>query len=544
MRRAAALGAAWLCVTVVTSPASSAIGASSVPAAVQARVASPSARAGADTPAPRFTDTGRRRALESAWPEIERLLRQHQETMRAPGLSWGVVIDGELVRAGGLGVRRAGSADLVTPDTVFRIASMTKSATALAILKLRDAGRLSLEDPVTRFVPELSALRLPTADSPAITIRHLLTHSEGFPEDNPWGDRVLDAPEEVFSTWMRSGIPFSNTPGTAYEYSNYGFAILGRIVARASARGYRAFVDDEILGPLGMGSTWWDPRDVPPARLASGHRWIDGAWRDEPLLHDGAFGAMGGLLVSGRDLARYVGFMLSAWPPSDQPDAGPVRRPSLREMQQAWRSGGLSASVLDGGLRASATAYGYGLRVSQDCVFRHVAGHSGGLPGFGSNMTWLPEHGVGVYVMANVTYAPAASAARAVIDRLAATGGLRPRELPPSRALETARQAVTRIVEDWDDGELRRIAAVNLLLDEDASTRREHVASLRAKVGRCEPGGWLAIENWLRGRFRLTCERGALAVTMTLAPTSPPAVQYLRVVEAPASPAIEAGPCR
>ena len=79
----------------------------------------------------------------------------------------------------------------VNADTVFRIASMTKSFTAMAILKLRDEGKLSLDDPVSKYVPSLIDLPYPTKDSPALTIRHLLTHSEGFPEDNPWGDRQL-----------------------------------------------------------------------------------------------------------------------------------------------------------------------------------------------------------------------------------------------------------------------------------------------------------------------------------------------------------------
>ena len=79
---------------------------------------------------------------------------------------------------------------------MFRIASMTKSFTAMAILKLRDEGKLSLDDPAERYVPELKALKYPTTDSPRITIRHLLSHAEGFPEDNPWGDQQLAATED------------------------------------------------------------------------------------------------------------------------------------------------------------------------------------------------------------------------------------------------------------------------------------------------------------------------------------------------------------
>ncbi|MFP5355582.1 MAG: serine hydrolase, partial [Gemmatimonadota bacterium] len=82
---------------------------------------------------------------------------------------------------------------------------MTKSFTAAAILQLRDAGQLSLDDPVDRYIPELVTLRYPTADSPRITVRHLLSHSEGFPEDNPWGDQQLAATDDEMAQMMRAG---------------------------------------------------------------------------------------------------------------------------------------------------------------------------------------------------------------------------------------------------------------------------------------------------------------------------------------------------
>ena len=139
--------------------------------------------------------------------------------------------------------------------TAFRIASMTKSFTALAILKLRDEGKLSLDDLAEKWVPELAGLTYPTTDSQRLTIRLLMSHATGFPEDNPWGDQQLAVTDEEMSKMMRAGIPFSNAPGVAYEYSNYGFAILGRIVTKASGMPYRRYVQENILKPLGMTST-------------------------------------------------------------------------------------------------------------------------------------------------------------------------------------------------------------------------------------------------------------------------------------------------
>ena len=115
---------------------------------------------------------------------------------------------------------------------------MTKSFTALAILKLRDEGKLSLEDPVSKWIPEFARMELPTRDTAPLRVRQLMSHSAGFPEDNPWGDQQLSATDAALDDWLRAGIPFSTPPGTRYEYSNYAFGLLGRIVTKASGVEY------------------------------------------------------------------------------------------------------------------------------------------------------------------------------------------------------------------------------------------------------------------------------------------------------------------
>src|SRR4029079_11224483 len=129
-----------------------------------------------------------------------------------PGAAWGVIIDKDLAHVGTAGYRDLTSRAPVEHDTAFRIASMTKSFTAMSILKLRDEGKLSLDDPADKYVPELARLIYPTSDAPRVTIRHLLSHSEGFPEDNPWGDRQLADTDDQLSRMIAGGIPFSNVP--------------------------------------------------------------------------------------------------------------------------------------------------------------------------------------------------------------------------------------------------------------------------------------------------------------------------------------------
>ncbi len=503
-----------------------------------ARLASQVAQPSSRTTTVDFTDPDRRAKLSTAFAAIDRLFVDFTVAEHVPGAAWGVVIDGELARVGATGVRDIASQAEVDSDTVFRIASMTKSFTAMAVLKLRDEGRLSLDDAAERFVPELKGLTYPTSDAPRITIRHLLSHAAGFPEDNPWGDQQLAVTHAEMSAMMRQGIPFSNAPGIAYEYSNYGFAILGRIVENVSKQPYRDYVAVNILKPLGMSATTLEPKSVSPTRLAHGYRWEDAQWKEEPQLPDGAFGAMGGMLTNTRDLGRYVSLFLSAWPPRDGPEGGPIRRSSLREMQQIARPRSTSVTrAASGAVQLNAGGYGYGLGISETCSFGHVVAHSGGLPGFGSQMRWLPDYGVGIFAMGNRTYTGWGGVFTRVLDVLDKTGGLQRRMPQPSPALAEARSAVSHLIVHWDDALADRIAAVNLFLDRSKDRRRREIEQLRAKVGSCGPEApFTHVENALRGSWSLTCERGSLAVSITLAPTMPPRVQFLEV--APAQPPI------
>jgi CubicO group peptidase (beta-lactamase class C family) len=491
-----------------------------------------------------FADPQRRAKLATAFADIDRMFAEHAKSSNVPGAAWGIVIDGELAHSGAFGASDVAAKTPVTADTVFRIASMTKSFTAMAILKLRDEGRLGLDDPAERYVPELKGLKYPTTDSPRITIRHLLTHSEGFPEDNPWGDQQLGESEESLSRMLREGIPFSNAPGIAYEYSNYGFAILGRIVSNVSGRPYDEYVSDHVLAPLGMTATTLHPAKVPAGRLAIGYRWEDQRWTEEPALPHGSFGAMGGMLTTIKDLGRFVGAMLDAWPPRDGPETAPIARSSLREMQQPWRPSAMRV-VLDKANAAAhltSTGYGYGLRITQTCQYRAIVAHTGGLPGYGSIMQWLPDYGVGIMAFGSRTYTGWGGVVGEAIDRLARTGGLQPREVRPSAALLAARDQVSQLVTKWDDGLADRIAAMNLYLDQAKDRRRAEIESLQKTVGACKaPERFDYVENALRGQWTLSCERGQLQVAITLAPTMPPRVQHLQVRPKPAD--APRGPC-
>jgi CubicO group peptidase (beta-lactamase class C family) len=484
-----------------------------------------------------FSDPARLARLRAAFPAIDSTMRAFTTREHIPGAAWGIIVDGKVAHIGVTGLRDIAARSPVDSHSVFRIASMTKSFTAMAILKLRDAGKLNLDDLAEKYVPELAGLKYPTTDSPRLTIRHLMSHAEGFPEDNPWGDQQLARTDAEMTAMLKRGIPFSNAPGVAYEYSNYGFAILGRIVTKASGMPYNDYVAANIFKPLGMTSTTMSPKAVAANRLAHGYRWEDEQWKEEPQLPDGSFGAMGGMLTSIADLSTYVAAFLGAWPPRDGAELYPIKRSSLREMQQISRPGASSASrAADGTLRLNTGGYGYGLRVSANCLFAHIVAHSGGLPGFGTQMRWLPEYGVGIITFGNRTYSGWNGPIDAAFSALAATGAMVPRMAEPSAALNAARDQVTRLVMNWDDKLAQSIAAENLFLDRSIDRRSAEVAAHLRRVGSCRaPAGFAYVENALRGQWILTCERGNLLVSITLAPTIPPTVQYMEATPAPAS---------
>jgi CubicO group peptidase (beta-lactamase class C family) len=479
-------------------------------------------------PPARFTDPNRMAKIESAFPEIDKLFGAYAADKRIPGIVWGIVIDGQLVHVGSAGVQNLVTKLPVTSSTAFRIASMTKSFTALAILNLRDQGKLSLEDPVAKWIAEFSRMELPTQDTAPLKIRQLLSHSAGLPEDNPWGDQQLAASDADLDEWLQRGLPFSTPPDTRYEYSNYAFALLGRIVTKASGVPYDEYVRSRILAKLKMNSSTFRFSDVPPAQRAIGYRLQpDGTYLEEPPLAQGVFGSAGGLLTDAQDLGRYVAFHLSAWPPRDATDDGPVRRSSVREMSHLWTPSNLNVRRQDGVLQATESGYGYGLRVSMDCRFEHIVAHGGGLPGFGSYMAWLPDYGVGMFAMATLTYSGPSEPINHAWDVMLRTGGLQRREVPASPLLTEMRGHIINLWKHWDDAEAKQISAMNFLIDAPASQRRAEIQKLKDEVGECADAGPIIAENWLRGQFNLTCTKGTVGAFFTLSPTHPPAVQHL-----------------
>ena len=453
---------------------------------------------------------------------------------RIPGIAWGVLRAGELVHAGGTGTARAGEDRVPDADTVFRIASMTKSFTAATILLLRDEGRLRLDDPVADHVPELAGWAPPNRDAGPVTVRQVLTMTSGLATDDPWGDRQQGLPLDAFAGLLAAGPTFSWPPGTVFDYSNLGYGILGRVVTSAAGSEYGDVVRDRLLRPIGMDATAYHAEDVAEASLAHGY-----VRQGEELVREGtdpygALASMGGLFSTVRDLARWVAGFLDAFPARSDPEGPhPLRRASRREMQQVQRSFGaeVRAGSPDQPPVIVAGGYGFGLVIFDDPDLGAIVSHSGGYPGFGSNMCWHPATGLGVIALGNLRYAPVTGPSLELLAGLVREGHAPRRAVGRAPVVERCRDVAEGLLAAWDDAVADGVFAMNLDLDEPRDRRRAALEAVARDLGpfsRDEARAAVSESSahcrwWLRG------ERGWAQVEILVTPEPEPRIQTFRV---------------
>jgi CubicO group peptidase (beta-lactamase class C family) len=468
-------------------------------------------------------------ANAALFAKLDGIFADYALDQHIPGLVFGVVADGQLVYVRGMGVQDVESHRPVTPDTLFRIASMTKAFTALTVLKLRDDGKLQLDAPAESYVPELKNWKYPTTDAARIRVRDLLNHTTGLVTDDPWGDRQTPLPEQEFTQLLRTGVSFNSAPGLKMEYSNLGYAVLGRIITNVSGRPFADTIVATLMQPLGMTSTGFVADAAPRERRAQGYHWADNAWTQVPTMAHGAFGAMGGVQTSAVDYAKWVGYLLSAWPARDGADKGPVRRATVRELAQGSNFPGTRMRLGHTGTEScrQAVNYGMGMIVSPDCELGLTLSHGGGYPGYGSHVLLLPDYGAGVFAFTNRSYSGSSAPVWDAAVALSRGGFFKSRAIALSAQLETAYRAAGAIYQQGDVGVANEQLAMNFLLDRDAAGWRRDLAGLKAAVGECDTSAAIAPNGALAGDFTWRCAQGRLSGSILLTPTVPPRIQTL-----------------
>lgn len=444
-------------------------------------------------------------------------------THHCPEISWGVVVDGALVAHSG------------TPDRVFRIASMTKSFTCAAVLALRDEGALSLDAPIADHAPELAGVRGP-AGSAAITLRHLLSMTSGLATDDPWADRHLDMTPDELDRVCAAGPRFAARPGDRFEYSNLGFGLVGRVVERATGRRVQDHVTERFLVPLGMTSTTWVRPDHDD--WARPHHIRDGAAVPDPVapLGDGEIAPMGGLWSTVADLAIWTMWFDDA---IARPDASTwigLSPASRREMQrQHTYMGRLPVAG-----RKFPSGYGFGLQVRDDADLGTLVAHSGGLPGYGSNMRWCAGRGVAAIALGNVMYAPMSDLTMSMLVELDSKELVPHLGRTPVHDVERLARHLVDVLDGWhpdDPGaahhRLDDLFADNVDLDLDLGRRARAAHAIVTSHGHLSIDR-ITSKGAADAKVDLTAEDGTRAIVeLSLAPIDRPLVQHYTMTVIP-----------
>ncbi|HYG48588.1 MAG TPA: serine hydrolase domain-containing protein [Allosphingosinicella sp.] len=345
----------------------------------------------------------------AAEPEFDTALsdfRKHHraETARAgiAGSSFYLVRDGRIAAADHLGEQDAEAHVPVDAGTIYHWASITKTMTGIAIMQLRDRGLLSLDDPVTRFVPELAQVHNPFGGTDAITLRQLMSHSAGFRGGTwPWREHEWQPFEPKSWSQLAAMLPYTRVefrPGSRFGYSNPGIVYLGQVIERLSGEDFEVYVDKNILRPLAMHSSYFDRTPPHLLRHRSRSYYIrDGKRVAAPFDVDtGVTVSNGGLNAPLPDMAKYVAFLLGDPPRQAEYDLV-LKRSSLEEM---WRPQIAAGEDYTQGRMATTTRSGLSFFIDQGRGVRFV-GHNGDQNGFRAYLSLCPDQRAGTLLAFN-----------------------------------------------------------------------------------------------------------------------------------------------
>jgi len=362
---------------------------------------------------------------------LDRIVERGMARSKTPGASLGLLRPGRPPFVKGYGYRNREAKLPATPRTVYGIASVTKSFTALAILRLQEHGLLRVSDPVVRHLPEL---KIPGANARRpIRLHHFLTHSSGLPplpsiyytsmrsvrRDPPYDPRIArrvgidpdHAPIDTYEQLMRylseERYTLLGAPGEVFSYSNEAFGLLGAVIERASGRTYESFLEEELLHPAGMGATSFDTGILfrqPEVTTLYSPKWTGRRHSlvpSEEWWEDTCLRGAGSLRTNVLDLLRYLQIFLTG---------GRVDR------ERVVASASVAAMMRPHVPVGHGVHYGYGLAVQPNYHGSLVVSHSGGLKGVSSLVVAVPRKGIAGAVLTNAEGAPSAPMLTAAVN--------------------------------------------------------------------------------------------------------------------------------
>ena len=330
---------------------------------------------------------------EKVSEQLEREVDLLCQEAKAIGAAIGVVRDGELVWTHGYGFKDLEGDDAPAPSTLFRIASITKSFTATAIFMLQERGLLNIDDALATHIPEFANAIPRKGPLEDVTLRRMMCHRSGLMNyaptgENSWNTGTWSSMQEILDAFPQTEV--SIEPDSAFKYNNLAYGLLGEVVTRVSGRPYEEFVTSEILEPLGLTSTTFEPNAELMARTAIGY--MPMPYEEAPVIapHQSLGGqiAAGQLYSTVEDLARWIKFHLG--PPEDAEEDSPILSAAGRKemqrplyMQEDW-------------------SMGFGMpwwiwRQNDDTV----RGHGGGIQGYSTQISFIATRRMGVIMLFN-----------------------------------------------------------------------------------------------------------------------------------------------
>ncbi len=347
-------------------------------------------------------------------PSWDAILERFADSLKADvaaddvgGIAAGVIVDGDLVWARAFGWADRDRHVPMGTATVSRVGSISKTVTATLMMRLVDRGVLSLDDPVSRYLPQVREIADPRPGAPPLTFRLLASHTAGLVRE-PELEGAASGPITGWEEKVLASIPrtrFDSVPGTRYQYSNIGFGILGLALSRAAGRPFMDLVEDEVFRPLGMAASTFVVDSSLAPRLAAGYEnrrdgTIDAETPAREQAGRGYKVPNGGVYTTLADLGRLEGALSGVSGLAILSDAS--RREMLRvQTPEDPRRG-----------------YGLGLTVVMDATGREIAGHGGSVAGYTAQISFDPDARIGVVLLRNYQ-SGATNLARAAADLVA-----------------------------------------------------------------------------------------------------------------------------